>query len=119
GGYLYRAVTAYHVLEDVLAQMESDPAFIPECILTFQPEFHGPELMLELVINPTDWALPAHDWMSFTFESDVRLECADVATEADFTAIKAFEPIFGVACAGPYGQQLRQGMLASAHNFGT
>lgn len=118
GKYRYRALTAYHVVEKMAKAIADDKLVANhQMLMTFQPEFHGQPLQFTLNIDDVDWAVPMQDWAAFTFESEHRLECADVATEEEFKAIKPFEPIYVVACDGPFGQQCRMGVMSATHNI--
>lgn len=114
GNYRYRALTAYHVVEAMAKTWTSQ-----SMTMTFQPEFHGPYLQFVLDVEDIDWAIPAHDWASFTFESEHKLECVEIASKLEFESIKAFEPIYIVACkGGGYGQQCGEGIISTTHNTG-
>tara|TARA_S200002703_G_scaffold32680_2_gene28489 strand:- start:232 stop:1068 length:837 start_codon:yes stop_codon:yes gene_type:complete len=119
GEYLYRALTAHHVIAEYLAdiKLNGEDANL-DAMLTFQPEFHGEQLQIDVVIDALDWLVPSGDWASFTFRHETRLECADVATREEFRAIGAFEHIYFVASFGPYAQQCRHGIISTTHNTG-
>jgi len=120
GTYLYRALTAHHVIEEYLKDIDQNGESADlSAMLTFQPEFHGDQLQINTVIDVIDWIVPNGDWASFTFRDATRLECAEVATREEFEAIAAFEHIYFVASFGPYGQQCRHGVIATTHNAGT
>ena len=117
GRYRYRAMTAHHVVDRMLQGITKGEGK-KEVLLTFQPEFHGEQLQIHLDVEDVDWALPAHDWAAFTFISEQRLECVQVATEAEFKQIRAFEHIYIIACSGPYALQCREGNISTTHNVG-
>jgi hypothetical protein len=108
--WLYRAMTAYHVISDI----EDDATF--RGILTFQPSFHGEPLILDVEHIGVGQTLPAYDWATVEFRHGTLLQCADVATRADFINVKSFETIYAVGCAASFGQQLREGIISSTHN---
>jgi len=119
GSYRYRALTADHVIESMAKDIATNGvAASREMTLTFQLDFHGAPIQITLNVDDIGWSIPAHDWASFTFDSELRLECADVASQEDFETIKAFEPIYLVACGGPFGQQCRKGIISATHNAG-
>lgn len=125
GKYRYRALTAYHVVDD-MAKNPIDIFMGPilgkrskTVILTFQPEFHGEPFQVKLDIDDVDWAVPAHDWASFTFDLEHKLACVEVATEAEFKSIRAFESIYLVGSPAVFGQRCRQGIIGSTHNIST
>lgn len=119
GNYQYRALTNYHVLDDMLDAVTEDKLKASRKLeLTFQPEFHGQPLRFHVEAND-DWAIPEWDWASFTFESKHWLECVEVATKEDFESVKPFEHIYAIACGGSYGQQLREGVISVTHNVAT
>lgn len=117
-GYRYRAVTAFHVPDGYRDALARDPNLKNEVTLTFQPDFHGDPLVIKVEPTLMDWALPSFDWTSFTFESELKLECAPVATKAKFEKILPFETIYIVGCGGPYGATARTGTIAATHNIG-
>lgn len=116
GRYLYRALTAYHVVVKMAKALKTNSEKASRSMLmTFQPKFHGEQLQIQLDIKDIEWAAPTNDWAAFTFESEHKLECALVATKKEFEAIEPFEDIYGVAGAGPGGQQLRRGIIGMTH----
>lgn len=120
GGYQYRALTAYHVIQRMAnAIIEDGFEANRTMFMTFQPEFHGQPLEMTLDIDDIGWTMPSHDWATFTFTSDHWLACAPVATEEEFKAISAFERIYSVGCGGEPGQQLREGIISVTHNLST
>lgn len=119
GQYLYRAVTNYHVIDDILDALDEKGSEASRKVsLTFQPTFHGDPVQFVVDADP-NWAMPAWDWASFTFVSPHWLECADVSARTDFEKIKPFEHIYVVACGGRFGQQLREGVISVTHNLAT
>lgn len=119
GGYRYRAITAQHVIEEITDDINTNGENANlEIIMTFQPEFHGPQLQITTDVEAIEWTVPANDWAVFTFVSNELLECADVATREEFEAISAWDPIYFIASFGPYGPQCRQGVIATTHNVG-
>ena len=117
GNYRYRALTAYHVIREMSKKITKDGAKASRKItLMFQRAFHGKPMRLELVVDDIDWASPVEDWAAFTFHSTQRLECVEVATKAEFQAIKPFEKIYAIGCGGLYGQMCRDGIIGATHN---
>ena len=128
GTYRYRALTAYHVIQELIQVEDPDPdpdldseveneEPSRDCTATFQIEFHGPPLTIPIEVE-LDWTVPASDWASFTFVASEKIVCAEVATREDFKAIQAWDSIYIVASYGPYGPQCRQGVIATTHNVG-
>ena len=119
GNYRYRGLTNHHVLDDMIEAIDKDPSKASHTlVMTFQPDFHGEPLCLEIDVE-SDWAIPEWDWASFTFESEHWLECAAVASKDEFEDVKPFEHIYAIACGGSYGQQLREGVISVTHNVAT
>lgn len=117
GKYLYRALTAHHVVDDMAKGMAENKLKASHKVeLMFQPSFHGKPLRMNLNIDDIDWAIPAHDWATFTFTSNYKLPCVEVATEEEFKAMKAFDRIYAVGCGAGYGQQVREGIMGATHN---
>lgn len=112
GSYRYKALTAHHVITEIVADPENK-----SCTFTFQPDFHGPHLRIIAEID-IGWTVPSDDWASFQFTATELLECAEVATREEFEAINAFDPIYFVASYGPFGPQCRKGIIATTHNVG-
>jgi hypothetical protein len=115
--YKYRALTAYHVIDDLAKDIAKDKLGTDhEVTLMFQPSFHGAPLRITLDIEDIEWAVPTHDWAAFTFVTEYKLECAEVATKEEFEAMKAFENVYAVGCGAGYGQQTREGIMGATHN---
>lgn len=117
GMYRYRALTAHHVIkpmaDKLLKQIENTSR---KLTLMLQPQFHGPPLRLQLDIDDIEWAAPTEDWAAITFDSAHKLTCVEVASKAEFQAIKSFEKIYAVGCGGGFGQACRQGVIGATHN---
>lgn len=118
-GYKYKAVTAFHVLDDYDDELMKNEELSDKVTLIFQPTFHGDQLILNVKPELMTWALPAYDWAMFTFETEHKLECVEVATQERFEEIVAFETVYIVGCGGPFGQTARTGTIGSTHNIGT
>lgn len=117
GGYRYRAVTAYHIIQGMIEKITKNGAQANRKItLMLQPRFHGASLKLQFDIEDIDWASPPEDWASFTFESTHYLTCAEVATKAEFLDIKPFEKIYAIGAGGLYGPMCRDGIMGATHN---
>ena len=110
--YLYRAITAFHVVSHIARDPQADSAIIA----TFQPEFHGAMLQIYSYIQEVDWAIPIHDWASFTFESNNKLECAELATKEEFESVTPFDTIYMIGAMGRYGQLVRKGTMGATHS---
>ena len=118
GKYQYRALTAFHVVSRLAIEIiKNEKGLDKSATLTLQPTFHSKPLRIAITIDDIDWAIPGQDWATFIFESQHRLECAVVATAEEFKAIKAFERIYVVGCASPFGQQCRAGVISTTHNM--
>lgn len=118
-GYRYRAVTVHHVYEVYQQTIEDNPDVPRTARLTFVTDFHKPFRSISVSELIPDHILPAFDWASFTFETTEFIECADVATQEDFEAIQAFDPIFAVGAGGPYAPWIKEGLLSATNNVAT
>jgi hypothetical protein len=118
GNYRYRALTAQHVLRQMMKDFEKDKSTANYAMdLMFQPDFHGAPLKISVNIHNIDWANVIEDWASFTFDMSHKISCAPVATKAEFESIKPFEVIYAVGCGGRYaGQHCRKGIIGATHN---
>ena len=117
GQYRYRALTAHHVVKEMAEAFAKDKGKASHKLgLIFQVEFHGKPLRLELDVEDMDWLSPTEDWASLTFLSTEKLECVEVATEAEFKTIKVFEPIYAIGCGGGFGQSCQVGSIGATHN---
>ena len=117
GKYRYRALTAYHVIKDMSKAFMKDRTRADHRLaLIFQPNFHGKTLRINLLIDDIDWANPAVDWASITFDMSHKMSCVEVATREEFEAIKAFEKIYAIGCGGGYGQMCKVGVIGATHN---
>tara|TARA_R110002094_G_scaffold202613_1_gene173750 strand:+ start:1419 stop:2270 length:852 start_codon:yes stop_codon:yes gene_type:complete len=118
-GYRYRALTANHVIsgitDDIGINGENADLDIK---VTFRPDFHSPEIQFDVQIEAIDWVNPAGDWASFTFQLEYKLECADIATEAEFKAIKAWDNVYFIGSGSKYGQACRRGVISATDNYG-
>jgi len=115
----YRALTAQHVTEEIEKDVKQNGEQANRSIMvTFQPEFHGQRKQYKTEIIDIDWINPMGDWSSFTFDLEVKLECSVVATREEFENIQPWDPIYFVACGGPFGQSCRQGVISATHNVG-
>lgn len=115
--YQYRALTAYHVVVRIAEAFARDKLQANhDLLLMFQQDFHGAPLKIELTVDDVPWAIPAHDWAAITFTTVYKLDCAEVATEEEFQAIKPFEKIYAAGYAQGYGQHCREGIIGTTHN---
>lgn len=118
GRYLYRALTAFHVLDKIAKAVQDNKLKANKDItLTLQPKFHDTILQVKLQIEDIDWAVPSNDWGSFTFILEHKLPCITIATKEEFEAIEPFEEVYFIGCEGWYGQQLRKGIISTTHNI--
>ncbi len=115
--YKYRALTAHHVVKDMVKAFAKDKLEANhDLLLMLQQEFHGAPIRIKLIVDDIPWAVLAHDWAVITFTTVYKLDCVEVATEEEFRAIKPFEKIYAVAYAKGYGQHCREGIIGTTHN---
>lgn len=113
GFYIYRGLTAHHVIDDLSNALDKDPG--TDRTVTFTGLGWDGEFQFEAEINP-DWLFPARDWSSFTFESDLFLECTEVATKAEFESIGPLDHIYIVSNPSSQGVLIRETNIGAPHN---
>jgi hypothetical protein len=117
GSYRYRAITAYHVIHGVAKAIVKDAAKADRSLtIMLQPSFHGLPLRLKIKLDDIEWALPSHDWAAFTFDTTQKIECVQLATEAEFKAIGFEDNIYLVGAADRDAPHIRAGNIGATHN---
>lgn len=115
--YQYRALTAYHVIQFMQAEIKARGAKANrKMLLVMQNDWHGQPVELNIKVT-LDWTLPRWDWSTFTFESPQYLECVQLATRKEFKQIKPGEEIYGMGGDGSRGLLLRKGIIGATHNI--
>jgi len=118
-GYEYRAITAYHVIDEADEKMMKDGIeSLGDLECVFQPNFHGLPLRFKTRFIAIDWTSPMEDWGSFKFVSKHKLDCAVLATRKEFLSLKPCTQLRIIGCAGGLTVICRQGSLASTHSEG-
>lgn len=115
--YIYRALTARHVVEAMIqAIKQQDKDADQTAMVMFQPSLHGVPLRIKILIDKIEQESADYDWALFTFRSKHKFEFVELATKQEFQAIKAFETIYAVGCDAGFGQLCRRGVLGATHN---